>query len=111
MKRAQQTGTLNLQSKGLQAFPADLCNFSELRLIDNFWEAYDLNKIDLSNNEIESIPEEIGTQEVSDVLVFDVADYTCLYIVYFCFTDYHILQHEHKQADLDSKQLVCHTKS
>lgn len=41
-------------------FPADLCKFSELRLIDNFWEAFDLSKIDLSNNEIVSIPDEIG---------------------------------------------------
>eukprot|EP00353_Schmidingerella_taraikaensis_P008550 CAMPEP_0185575716 /NCGR_PEP_ID=MMETSP0434-20130131/6828_1 /TAXON_ID=626734 ORGANISM="Favella taraikaensis, Strain Fe Narragansett Bay" /NCGR_SAMPLE_ID=MMETSP0434 /ASSEMBLY_ACC=CAM_ASM_000379 /LENGTH=204 /DNA_ID=CAMNT_0028192665 /DNA_START=63 /DNA_END=678 /DNA_ORIENTATION=+ len=63
LKRAQQTGNLNLQGKGLKAFPSDICNFNELRLIDNFWEAYDLQKVDLSNNEIESIPEEIVNQE------------------------------------------------
>ena len=43
----------------------DLCNFNELRLIDNFWEAFDLTKVDLSNNEIDQIPEEIGNAEVS----------------------------------------------
>ena len=43
----------------------EICNFHELKLIENFWEAYDLTKLDLSNNEIPSIPEEIATQEVS----------------------------------------------
>ena len=41
-------------------FPADLCNIHELKLIENFWEIYDLVKVDLSNNEIESIPDEIA---------------------------------------------------
>ena len=57
-----------MQSKGLTTFPMEICNFNELRLIDNFWEAYDLAKVDLSNNEIESIPEEIVNQEVSHKL-------------------------------------------
>ena len=65
-----------MQSKGLTTFPMEICNFNELRLIDNFWEAYDLAKVDLSNNEIESIPEEIVNQEVSqnriDVLQCDL---------------------------------------
>ena len=54
-----------MQSKGLITFPMEICNFHELKLIENFWEAYDLTKLDLSNNEIPSIPEEIATQEVS----------------------------------------------
>ena len=65
LKRAQQTGTLNMQSKGLQTFPMEVCNLHELKLIDNFWEAYELTKVDMSNNEIDSIPEEIANQEVS----------------------------------------------
>ena len=65
LKRAQQTGTLNMQSKGLQTFPVEVCNLHELKLIDNFWEAYELTKVDMSNNEIDSIPEEIANQEVS----------------------------------------------
>ena len=48
-----------MQSKGLTSFPMEICNFHELKLIENFWEAYALTKVDLSNNEIDSIPEEI----------------------------------------------------
>ena len=58
-------GTLSLQGKGLKTFPMEICNFNELRLLENFWEAYDLTKVDLSKNEIESIPEEIANVEVS----------------------------------------------
>ena len=65
LKRAQQTGTLSLQGKGLTTFPMDLCKFQELQLIENWWEANPLVKVDLSNNEIDSIPEELATQEVS----------------------------------------------
>ena len=54
-----------MQSKGLQTFPMEVCNLHELKLIDNFWEAYELTKVDMSNNEIDSIPEEIANQEVS----------------------------------------------
>ena len=46
-------------------FPIDLCKFQELQLIENWWEANPLIKVDLSNNEIDSIPEELATQEVS----------------------------------------------
>ena len=61
-----------MQSKGLITFPMEICNFHELKLIENFWEAYDLTKLDLSNNEIPSIPEEIATQEVSiaQIIIF-----------------------------------------
>ena len=65
LKRAQQTGSLSLQGKMLKVFPADICKLHELQLIENWWEAYMLTKVDLSNNEIESIPDEIGAQEVS----------------------------------------------
>ena len=43
----------------------DLCKFQELQLIENWWEANPLVKVDLSNNEIDSIPEDLATQEVS----------------------------------------------
>ena len=49
----------------MTVFPMDICNLHELKLIENFWEAYELSKVDLSNNEIPSIPEEIANQEVS----------------------------------------------
>lgn len=43
----------------------DVCKLHELKLIENWWEANPLIKLDLSNNEIDSIPEEIAEQEVS----------------------------------------------
>ena len=49
-----------MQGKGLTVFPMDLCNLHELRLIENVWEAWELTKVDLSNNEIPSVPEEIS---------------------------------------------------
>ena len=32
-------------------------------MIENWWEGVPLTKVDLSNNEIPSVPEEIATQE------------------------------------------------
>lgn len=32
--------------------PKELCNFAEIDLGENFWEGYDLTKVDLSNNAI-----------------------------------------------------------
>ncbi len=64
LKRAKQTGTLSLQGRELKAFPKELCNFQNLEgIVDNWWEAFDLGKIDLSNNEIPSIPEEFAEQK------------------------------------------------
>ena len=65
LKRAKQSGTLSLQGRSLKVFPADICRFQELNLTENWWDSFELTKIDISNNEIESIPEEIGQQEVS----------------------------------------------
>jgi hypothetical protein len=41
-----------------------------LQFGENFWESYDLSKIDLSNNQIVSIPDEIASQAVSKLLTF-----------------------------------------
>lgn len=71
LKRAKTTGTLNLQSRGLETFPEDICNFSDLKIIDNWWESYELTKIDLSNNQIKTIPKEINTQEQIQHLNFN----------------------------------------
>ena len=49
-----------MQGKGLAAFPMDLCKIHELQLCENWWDANPLVKVDLSNNEIDSIPEEIA---------------------------------------------------
>jgi hypothetical protein len=35
--------------------------FQDLQVIENWWEGVPLGKIDLSNNEIPSIPEEVAT--------------------------------------------------
>ena len=56
---------LSLQGRELTTFPAEIINFQELKLIENWWEAYQLSKMDLSNNQIPEIPEEIAKQEVS----------------------------------------------
>jgi hypothetical protein len=54
-----------LTGREIKVFPSEIINFQDLNLIDNWWDGYDLNKIDLSNNLIEEIPVEIGAQEVS----------------------------------------------
>mmetsp|Transcript_13221 Transcript_13221/g.18139 ORF Transcript_13221/g.18139 Transcript_13221/m.18139 type:complete len:136 (+) Transcript_13221:146-553(+) len=64
LMRAKQTGTLSLQSRGLKVFPKELLNFQDLAMENvNWWDGFDLGKVDLSNNEIEVIPDEVGTQE------------------------------------------------
>jgi hypothetical protein len=63
MKRAKTNGVLNLQGRDLKAFPMDICKFEELKIIENWWESFDLTKIDLSNNEIPEVPDDIATQE------------------------------------------------
>ena len=87
-----------MQGRALAVFPADLCRLHELKLIDNFWEAHDLTKIDLSNNEIESIPEDIVNQEVSS---FPSVSLTCM--PRRALDDFEH-QLEHQQADLDTKR-------
>jgi len=62
LKRAKQSGTFSLQGRSLKQFPMELCKFTELEIGDNWWESYELSKLDLSNNEIPEIPEEIATQ-------------------------------------------------
>ena len=61
LKRAKETGNLNLQGRQLKVFPKEIITFSELQVTEKFWESWDLVKIDLSNNQIESIPEEIAS--------------------------------------------------
>ena len=40
---------------------------------ENWWDGYDLTKVDVSNNEIPSIPEDLGQQQVSftEIIIFD----------------------------------------
>ena len=63
LKRAKTSGTLNLQGRELETFPEDICKFSDLKLIENWWESYELIKLDMSNNKLTSIPKELATQE------------------------------------------------
>jgi hypothetical protein len=65
LKRAQQSGNLNLSNKGMDKFPEEVCVFNELRLIDNWWDAMPLLKIDCSNNELTQIPQQLSAQEVN----------------------------------------------
>lgn len=43
-----------------------------MQVIENWWEGAPLQKIDLSNNEITSIPDEVGLQE--EVQWFNIAN-------------------------------------
>lgn len=61
LKRAKETGFFNLASRNVTVFPADLCKFAELQIIEKFWEGFDLSKIDLSNNQIPEVPEELAS--------------------------------------------------
>jgi len=48
----------------MKEFPKELCNFQDYTVAEtdgNWWEANDLMRIDVLGNEIETIPEEIGT--------------------------------------------------
>ena len=38
LTRAKQNGALNLQGRGLTVFPDEICQFSELRLGENWWD-------------------------------------------------------------------------
>jgi len=60
LKQAQKTGFLNLTGLSLNMLPVELNNFQELKLIENWWEAYPLLKLDCSNNLFENIPPEIS---------------------------------------------------
>jgi hypothetical protein len=62
MTRAKQNGSLNLQGKGLKELPGDVCRFSELRLGENWWDCFELCKVDISNNMIEEIPGALAEQ-------------------------------------------------
>ena len=56
-KRAKQSGTFICVSQKLIQFPADLPNFTEMTIPgENWWDGYDLTKVDLSNNDIPEIP-------------------------------------------------------
>lgn len=50
-------------------FPKEIVKFEELKVGDNWWEAAELQKLDLSNNKIPDIPIEIANQQVSLILL------------------------------------------
>ena len=52
LKKAKTSGTFTLPGRQLKEVPKELCNFAELDMGENFWEGYDLTKVDLSNNQI-----------------------------------------------------------
>ena len=55
-----------MQGRSLKVFPQAILNFSDLQMEGNWWENFDLTKLDFSNNQITSIPEEISSQTVSN---------------------------------------------
>ena len=62
LKRGQESGNVNASNRDLSTFPEDLCKFSELRLLDNWWDAMPLLKIDIANNQISQLPDQLATQ-------------------------------------------------
>ena len=85
----------------MTTFPSEIVTFEKLQLIENWWEAYDLQKVDLSNNEIESIPEEISVREVS---IQEIAISICKSLNVFRFrVVYLAFEPEFEQVGLNSK--------
>lgn len=57
-KRAKQSGIFIFQSQSCTVFPSELANFADMTIPgENWWDGYDLTKVDVSNNLIQSIPE------------------------------------------------------
>lgn len=60
-KTARKTGTLNLSSKDLSRVPLDIFSLeTKLESDENFWEITPLIKLDLSYNELQELPAEVG---------------------------------------------------
>ena len=68
LKSARATGNLSLSNRGLKVFPAEVSNFSNLNYDQKWWELVPLSKLDLSNNEIDSILPTITNEP--DIQVF-----------------------------------------
>lgn len=62
LREAKQSGAINLSNRNLEDFPQELVQFSELRMEGNWWEALDLQRVDLSHNRIQSIPATLASQ-------------------------------------------------
>ena len=61
LTRAKNSGNLTISDKQLKNFPDEILKFEDLQVLENWWEGMPLTKIDLTNNEIPSIPEEIAS--------------------------------------------------
>ncbi|KAL7680652.1 putative leucine-rich repeat domain superfamily [Plasmopara halstedii] len=62
LRQARQSGTLNLSSRDLRAFPDEIFRlYDELDEDENSWECVALKKLDLSYNEIAEIPSQVET--------------------------------------------------
>ncbi len=66
LRMAQKSGALNLVGMSLSVLPAELTKFSELRLLESWWEAFPLLKLDCSNNQLVTLPADLATQAVQD---------------------------------------------
>ena len=61
-KKAKTSGNFAVMNAGLKEVPADLCTFDAYKVPDeNWWDSHELVKVDLSNNELASIPATLST--------------------------------------------------
>ena len=63
LKKAKQGGILDLQGCGLSKFPEDVRELQDLNAIEPWWDTYDLQKLDLSCNQLTHLSEEIANCE------------------------------------------------
>ena len=45
--RAKQTGVLSLGSRDIATFPQEILKFKELELTENWWDAFDMTKLEM----------------------------------------------------------------
>lgn len=64
LRMAQKSGNLNVVGMSLNKFPDELKQFQELKLLDNWWEALPILKLDCSNNLFESLPADLAVHLV-----------------------------------------------
>lgn len=95
LKSAKQSGAANLTNRELDSFPKELCTFSDLRLGENWWQCEELQKIDLSYNNIPEILPEIASQEYVTVFRMGHNQLTSIPDEFFRFQNLKVIDFSH----------------